>query len=143
MSCPYHLYHLQSCVNSDSPFRGFPEDLVHRQQQADSNAGPNPYGALTAAETIGPILGQRNTTYYKRTGVCNVTGIINCYMTRNYISNKATEQKLRNRYGISIFSLPDCCWLQVRSHPEGPATDRPAISTPVGFLGRALCCSKC
>jgi hypothetical protein len=36
-----------------------------------------------------------------------------------------------------IVCLPDCCWLQVRKNPEGPATDRPAISIPVGFLGRA------
>jgi hypothetical protein len=74
------------------------------------------------------MLGQWNKTHYKRTGVCNVIGIMNCY-----ISNKETAQTLRNRYGISIFSLPDCCRLQVRTHPEGPATDRPT-DRPAGHL---------
>lgn len=41
--CPNHL---QSCVNSASPCRGFPEDPVDMQHQADPYAGPNPYGAF-------------------------------------------------------------------------------------------------
>ena len=54
------------------------------QHQADPYAGSNTYGALTEAETMGQYLGsgiQHITNGCS--GVCNVTGIIICYMTRN------------------------------------------------------------